>query len=106
LLKDDQRARAIARNWRTAGLEEADAALCAWAEKLTLRPQEMDEGDVVALRRAGFDDRAIHDACVVVAYFNFVTRIALGLGVELEAYWPAQDRVFARLPAAVSEHEE
>jgi alkylhydroperoxidase family enzyme len=42
---------------------------------------------VGALRRAGLDDRAVLDACQVIAYFNYVTRIALGLGVELEPYW-------------------
>jgi alkylhydroperoxidase family enzyme len=40
--------------------------------------------DVARLRAAGFDDRAIHDACAIVAYFAFVNRIADGLGVELE----------------------
>jgi hypothetical protein len=30
------------------------------------------------------DDRAIHDICAVTAYFNFVNRIADGLGVDLE----------------------
>ncbi len=30
------------------------------------------------------EDRAIHDACAIVAYFAFVNRIADGLGVELE----------------------
>ena len=33
---------------------------------------------------AGLGDAAIHDAACVVACFNFVNRIALGLGVELE----------------------
>jgi alkylhydroperoxidase family enzyme len=37
-----------------------------------------------ALRDVGLDDRAIHDACIVIAYFAFVNRIADGLGVELE----------------------
>ncbi len=45
----------------------------------------MTEADVLALRTAGFDDRAIHDGCAIVAYFAFVNRIADGLGVELEA---------------------
>ena len=45
----------------------------------------IEEADVEDLRTAGFDDRAIHDACQVVAYFNYVNRVADGLGVELEA---------------------
>jgi len=42
------------------------------------------EGDLEALRAAGWDDRAIVDLTLVVAYYNFVNRIASGLGVELE----------------------
>ena len=40
-----------------------------------------------ALRAAGWEDRAIHDACQVVAYFNYVNRIADGLGVDPEPEW-------------------
>lgn len=39
-----------------------------------------------ALRRDGFDDQAIHDATQVVAYFNYITRVADGLGVEPETF--------------------
>ncbi len=65
---------------------QADRALLAYAEKLTLTPGDMHTGDVAALRRVGFDDRAIHDACAIVSYFAFVNRIADGLGVDLEPY--------------------
>lgn len=47
----------------------------------------MGPEDVEALREAGFDDRAIHDAAAVTGYFAFVNRLADGLGVELESYW-------------------
>lgn len=67
-----------------AGLDAADQALLSYATKLTLSPGEMERGDVDALRAAGFDDRAIHDACAIVSYYAFVNRIADGLGVELE----------------------
>lgn len=36
------------------------------------------------LRQGGFDDRAILDATLVVAYFNFVNRIVLALEVQIE----------------------
>ncbi len=44
----------------------------------------MFAADVETLRGAGLSDAAIHDAAAVTAYFNFVNRLALGLGVELE----------------------
>ena len=77
---------AIARDWRTAPLTAADRALCAYAEKLTLRPAQMDEGDVQDLRAAGWDDVAIHDAAQVIGFFNYINRVADGLGVEREDF--------------------
>jgi alkylhydroperoxidase family enzyme len=73
-------------------LTAADRALCQYAETATRTPTALGAGAVELLRRAGFDDRGILDACQVVAYFNLVNRLALGLGVELEAYWTADER--------------
>ncbi|QXD13835.1 hypothetical protein GQ464_010165 [Rhodocaloribacter litoris] len=42
----------------------------------------MTEADVAALREAGFSDRDILDINLIVSYFNFVNRIASGLGVD------------------------
>ncbi len=42
--------------------------------------------DLEALRSQRFDDRAIHDAVQVIAYFNYITRVADGLGVEPEDF--------------------
>ncbi|MGI8774126.1 MAG: peroxidase [Actinomycetota bacterium] len=67
-------------------------ALARFAVKLTVVPAQMTEEDVVTLREAGLDDRAIVDLNQVVAYFNYVNRIADGLGVELEDRWPADTR--------------
>ena len=41
-----------------------------------------------ALRDQGLDDRAIHDAAQVVAYFAYINRVADGLGVDLEPDMP------------------
>lgn len=40
--------------------------------------------DVEALREAGWSDRAVLDAAQVIAYFNYVNRLADGLGVDPE----------------------
>lgn len=58
-----------------------------YAVKLTRHPGGMTADDTGALRAAGFDDRAILDICQIVAYYNYVNRLADGLGVELEAGW-------------------
>jgi len=73
--------------WREAKLDSADQAMLAYVEKLTLRPWQMVEGDVVALRGAGFSDAAILDINQVTAYYAYVNRLADGLGVKLEPYW-------------------
>ena len=61
-----------------------DRALCEFATKLTLAQQKMSPEDLDRLREHGFDDQAIHDVTQVVAYFNYITRIADALGVEQE----------------------
>jgi uncharacterized peroxidase-related enzyme len=78
---------AVARDWRSAPLSVADRALCEFASKLTLRQLEMQPADLDALRHKGFDDRAIHDAVQVIAYFNYITRVADALGVEREDFF-------------------
>lgn len=75
---------AIVRDWKTAPLPDADRALCAFAEKLTLHPARMEEGDVEALRGHGFDDADVHHAIQVASYFNYINRIADAVHVDLE----------------------
>ncbi|RMG48266.1 MAG: hypothetical protein D6718_02130 [Acidobacteria bacterium] len=65
----------------------AQAALLAYAKKLTLAPAKCRREDVEALRAAGASDEEIHSAVQVAAYFNYINRIADGLGVEPEPEW-------------------
>jgi len=69
---------------RTEGGDERGRALVAYALKLTRTPASVTEHDVQTLRTAGVPDAGVHDAAAVTAYYNFVNRLALGLGVELE----------------------
>lgn len=48
----------------------------------------MRAADLAPLREAGLDDRAIHDAAQVIAFFNYINRIADALGVEPETWMP------------------
>ena len=73
-----------ANDW--AKLSDADRALCEYATKLSLHQDEMASIDLDKLRGYGFDDRAIHDATQVIGYFNYITRVADGLGVEPEDF--------------------
>lgn len=44
----------------------------------------MSAEDLVELRRHGLDDAAIHDAIQIVAYFNYINRVADAIHVDLE----------------------
>lgn len=75
---------AIKSEHSTANLDVATRALLDYAVKLTKTPAAMTQDDVAALRAAGYSDRAILDAVEIVAYFNYINRVADGLDVDLE----------------------
>ena len=75
---------ALAHAPETAPLDPRARTLVRYALMLTRTPAQVTERDVAALREAGLTDAGIHDAACVAAYFNFVNRTALGLGVALE----------------------
>lgn len=74
----------LADDWRQAELNPRLHAILAFAEKLTLAPREVRREDLDPLRTVGLDDRGILEVVQVTAYFNFVNRLADGLGVSLE----------------------
>jgi len=74
----------VARDATEAWVTPQDRALVEYARQLTLLPAGDSTARIRALRDAGFVDPAILAATEVVGYFNFVTRLAHGLGVELE----------------------
>jgi len=62
----------------------ADRAMVRYAIKLTRLPDSIREEDIQELRQRNFSDRAILEINLAASYMNFVNRVALGLGVELE----------------------
>lgn len=73
-------------DYTKANLTTADRALLDYTVKLTREPSSVTSKDVENLRAQGFSDRAILDACQVISYFNYINRIADGLGVDLEDF--------------------
>ena len=55
--------------------------------KLTHLAAEVEDRDIDALRAHGLDDTTISDAIQVIGYFNYVTRVADGVGIEDEPEW-------------------
>ena len=64
--------------------DEAQTVALAYAEKLNDRCAEMVQGDVQALRDAGWSDGEILEINQVTAYFGYANRTVLGLGVNTE----------------------
>jgi len=74
-------------DYRKANLSPRERALCDFAVKLTTLASEVDETDVDALRAEGLTDTDVSDAIQVIAYFNYVTRVADGVGIDDEPEW-------------------
>ena len=54
------------------------------AEKLSATPTRMVAADWQPLRDLGFDDQGILEVAHVVGIFNYLTRMADGLGLKLD----------------------
>jgi uncharacterized peroxidase-related enzyme len=82
-LYDDQTlVEAVVNDYRSAPLTDAEKALLAYLEKLTLTPSATAAADVEQLHRLGWSDEAIYDAVTVCAMFNFYNRWVEGTGVQ------------------------
>ena len=67
------------------GLSPRQRALCEVAEKLSAQPTRMTERDWQPLRDLGFDDQGCLEVAHIVGIFNYLTRLADGLGLQLDA---------------------
>lgn len=78
---DEELVAAIRRDYRTADLEPADRAMLDYVAKLTLTPARVQHEDVENLREHGFDDTGILQINLIASWFNYINRVADGLGV-------------------------
>jgi uncharacterized peroxidase-related enzyme len=67
----------IAFDWRRAGLDERRTAICAYAEKVTLHPQELGEADLQSLLEAALTLEEAWDVAEIAAMYNFTNRMAM-----------------------------
>ena len=58
--------------------------LCELAHKMSATPTSMTEDDWQPLRDLGFDDQACLEVAHIVGIFNYLTRLADGLGLQLD----------------------
>jgi uncharacterized peroxidase-related enzyme len=85
LTKDEQLVQQVKEDYKKAAIDGKTVAMLNYAVELTIKPSSVTDADVDLLRHHGFSDRAILDICQITSYFNFVNRMAEGLGVKLES---------------------
>ena len=80
---DPELASHVMHDYRSADLDTQIRAMLDYATKLTREPTSMQQSDVTALREAGLTDEQILSVVLITCNFNFMTRLADGLGVEV-----------------------
>jgi uncharacterized peroxidase-related enzyme len=78
---DEELAAALRRDYTQADISPADRAMLDYVAKLTRHAYRVTPEDIDGLRAHGFDDRAILQINLIASYFNFINRVADGLGV-------------------------
>jgi uncharacterized peroxidase-related enzyme len=72
---------AIRKDWRTAPIDERDRVMLGYVDTLTRDATKVSREDLDRLREAGFDDTAILQVNLIASWFNYINRVADGLGV-------------------------
>ena len=78
---DPELVQALRNDHRQASLGVADRAMLDYVVKLTKQPWTVTSADLEPLREAGFDDRGILQINLIASWFNYINRVADGLGV-------------------------
>jgi uncharacterized peroxidase-related enzyme len=73
--------RKLATDYASAPVDDKAKALFRFADRLTRTPDDFSEADINALRSAGWDNVAIFEAVLTVAYYNYISRVSIGLGL-------------------------
>jgi uncharacterized peroxidase-related enzyme len=81
---DDNLKTALTTDYPKADISDLNKAILGYVEKLTLKPSSITQNDINKLKSEGCTERMIHDIVQVTSYFNYINRLADGLGVELE----------------------
>ncbi len=83
-VKDESLIAKLVASHETASLDPMEKAIVNYAVALTRDPTSLTEAHIGALRESGMGDEEILQLALIASYFNFVNRMANGLGVDLE----------------------
>jgi uncharacterized peroxidase-related enzyme len=78
---DKALARKLSADYENAAVEPKVKALFKFAAKLTRQQDDVEESDTDELKKAGWSDDAVRETVLTVAYFNYINRVSLGLGL-------------------------
>jgi alkylhydroperoxidase family enzyme len=73
------------RDYRNAGLSQAEVALMAFAEKVVLHAYKVTPEDVEDLRRHGLSDAEILDIAMTAGARSFYSKVLDAVGAEPDA---------------------
>ncbi len=76
----------IAEDWTKSSISGIQMAMCEFAKKLTENPNKVNEKDIELLRSYDLSDKDISQIVQIIAYFNYINRVADGLGLEPEEF--------------------
>jgi len=85
---------AIQRDFRTAGLDEREVAMLAYAEHVTIDASRTTRADINRLRAVGFTDRQIAEIAFCAAYRCFMSRYFDAVGATPEPFFFDPDPAF------------
>jgi uncharacterized peroxidase-related enzyme len=74
-------ARKLTTDYENAAADAKLKVLFRFADKLTRKPYDIEGADIEAVRKGGWDDAALRETVLTVAFFNYINRVSLGLGL-------------------------
>ena len=75
---------ALEKDYTSAPISEQDRVMLDYVVKVTKDATKVWKDDHEKLRSVGFDDRGILQITLIVAWFNYINRVADALGVGRE----------------------
>lgn len=94
-LRDPVLGERISYDWRRADLDDRRTAICAYADKLTLRPREVTRADLQSLLDVGLSLEEAWDVAEVAAMYNLTNRMAMATNMLPNREYSGQARARA-----------
>lgn len=82
----------ITLDWKRAGLDARRRAICEYAERITIAPQETTPEDIDELIAHGLSREEVWDVTEIAAMYNFTNRMAMATGQMPNREYHARDR--------------